>query len=174
VRVLFHGEEHHETTHHNHAGRHDAVGLAFAASPQVALAQSDPFDGMWQLNLAKSNLTGPAAGSPKSATLYNRGEGQNRRFTLVGIDVQGNPFSAVYMHIYDGQPHPTTGLPDVDASTFTRVDAHTINYSSTKAGKVVETGTMVVSQDGKTLSITAKGTDASGREYNDVFVNDKL
>jgi hypothetical protein len=148
-------------------------GLAFAAPPQVALAQSDPLDGVWQLNLAKSKLAGPYAGL-KSYTGYFRGEGQNRRATAVGIDAQGNPVSRVYMHIYDGQPHPTTGSPGVDAGTYTRVDAHTINYSLTKAGKLVVTGTMVVSQDGKTLAVTAKGTDASGREYNDVLVEDKL
>jgi hypothetical protein len=78
------------------------------------------------------------------------------------------------MHIYDGQPHPTTGATGYDASTYTRVDAHTINYSRTKAGKLVVTGTMVVSQDGKTETTTAKGTDANGREYNDVYVFDKL
>jgi hypothetical protein len=148
------------------------LGLAFAASPQVALAQSDPLDGIWQLNLAKSKITGPRAGT-KSATLYNRGEGQNRRFTLVGIDAQGNPISDVSIDIYDGQPHPTTGSQRYDASTHTQVDAHTINYSRTKAGKVVETGTGVVSQDGKTLTVTVKGTDASGREYNGVNVLDK-
>jgi hypothetical protein len=149
------------------------LGLAFAASPRVALAQSDPFDGIWQMNLAKSKITGPGAGV-KSDTLYFHGEGQNRRITEVGIDAQGNPYSVVYMLIFDGQPHPTTGSSLSDASAFTRVDAHTINYSLTKAGKLVETGTGVVSQDGKTLTFTDNGTDASGREYNDVFVNDKL
>jgi hypothetical protein len=148
------------------------LDLAFAASSLVALAQSDPLDGIWQMNLAKSKLTGPLAGL-KSLTLYLRGEGQNRRDTAVGIDAQGNPRSAVFVHIYDGQPHPTDGT-DYDASAYTRVDAHNIDYSRTKAGKLVETGTLVVSQDGKTLTNTAKITDASGREYNNVLVYDKL
>jgi len=148
------------------------LGLAFAASPQVALAQSDPLDGIWQMNLAKSNLTGPLAGW-KSMTLYFHGEGQNRRDTFVGIDAQGNPVSVLYMHIYDGQPRPTTGSSNFDASAYTRVDAHTINTSRMKAGKLVQTDTGVVSQDGKTLTVTGKGTDASGREYNDVVVLDK-
>jgi len=148
------------------------LGLALAASPQVALAQSDPLDGIWQVNLAKSKLAGPFAGW-KSMTLYLHGEGQNRRDTVVAIDAQGNPFSGVLMHIYDGQPHPSTGSPDIDASAYTRVDAHTINYSRTKAGKVVSTGTIAVSQDGKSQTITDKGTDASGREWNSVAVFDK-
>ena len=61
------------------------LGLAFAASPRVALAQSEPFDGIWQLNLSKSKITGPFAGS-KSITHYFHGEGQNRRDTLVYPD----------------------------------------------------------------------------------------
>jgi hypothetical protein len=149
------------------------LGLAFAASPQVALAQSDPLDGIWQLNLAKSKLTGGPLAGFKSITHYFHGEGQNRRDTLVGIDAQGNPWSAVFSNIYDGQPHPTTGNPAYDASTYTRVNAYTISYSRTKAGKVVVTGTAVVSQDGKTLTVTEKGTDANGREYNFVLVYDK-
>jgi hypothetical protein len=48
------------------------------------------------------------------------------------------------------------------------------NLSLTKAGKLVVTETIVVSQDGKTLTVTLKGTDVSGREYNDVLVYDKL
>jgi hypothetical protein len=147
-------------------------GLAIVALPQVALAQNDPLDGLWQVNLAKSKLAGPFAGW-KSMTLYLHGEGQSRRDTVVAIDPQGNPFSGVLMHIYDGQPHPSTGSPDFDASAYTRVDAHTINYSRTKAGKVVSTGTIAVSQDGKSQTITDRGTDASGREWNSVAVFDK-
>jgi hypothetical protein len=148
------------------------VGLAFAASPQIALAQSDPFEGIWQLNLAKSYLTGPNAGT-KSGTWYFHGEGQNRKLTVVSINAQGNPVSSVYMQFYDGQPHPQMGNPNYDANATTRVDAHTIDFSLTKAGKAVLTGALVVSQDGKTLTATGKGTGADGREYNDVLVLDK-
>jgi hypothetical protein len=77
------------------------------------------------------------------------------------------------MVTYDGQPHPVTGSTSYDTSTDTRVDAHTFNYSLTKAGTLVDAGTSVVSQDGRTLTITGKGTDASGREYNFVAVLDK-
>ena len=108
------------------------LGFASAASPLVALAQSDPLDGIWQVNLAKSKLAGPYAGW-KSITLYLHGEGQNRSDTAIAIDAQGNPRSFVLIHIYDGQPHPSTGSPDIDANAYTRIDAHTVNYSRTKA-----------------------------------------
>ena len=100
-------------------------------------------------------------------------DGQNVKDTVQMIDAQGHASTGVVIHAYDGQPHPTTGSPDYDASTYTRVDAHTINYSRTKAGKVAQTGTMVVSQDGKTATFTAQGTDASGRGWDSVQVYDK-
>jgi hypothetical protein len=145
--------------------------LSLAASPQVGFAESDPFLGVWQLNLTKSKFSpGPA---PKSLTDYTQGEGQNRKLTGASIDAEGNPHVVVFMHIYDGQPHPSTGIRDFDASIYTRVDAHTVNASRTKAGKLVQTETIVVSPDGKTKTATRTGTDADGRQINDIAVYDK-
>jgi hypothetical protein len=38
---------------------------------------------------------------------------------------------------------------------------------------VVITGTRVISRDGKVMTITAKGTDATGQTINDVAVFEK-
>jgi len=147
------------------------LGLAIAAIPQASFAQSNLEDGIWQLNLGKSKYSpGPA---PKSTTLYIRGEGQNRRLTAVTIEADGNPTTLVTMRIEDGQPHPSTGSPDFDASTYTRVDAYTLNISRTKAGKVVLTGTIVTSRDGKTNTFTSTGTHVNGQQFNDTAVYDK-
>jgi YD repeat-containing protein len=147
------------------------VGLAIATLAQSAFAQSDPFAGVWQLNLAKSKYSpGPP---PKSGTLYIHGEGQNRRDSVVAIDAQGNPTAGVLMHIYDGQPHPVTGLQAVDAAAYTRADANTLTYRYTKAGNVVSTGTITVSQDGKTLTIAGTGTNANGQATNNITLYDK-
>jgi hypothetical protein len=146
-------------------------GLAVAALPKLSFAQTDAFTGVWQLNLAKSKYSpGPPA---KSGTLYIHGEGQNRRDSAVGIDAQGNPTAAVLTHIYDGQPHPVTGLPTVDAAAYTRSDATTLNYTYSKAGNVVSIGTITVSPDGKTLTIAGKGTNANGQPTNNITVYDK-
>jgi hypothetical protein len=58
--------------------------LAIGGFPQICFAQSDPWLGLWQLNLAKSKFT-PA--SPyKSLTVYrSQVEGQNVKVTEVGI-----------------------------------------------------------------------------------------
>jgi len=128
--------------------------------------------GIFQLNLAKSKYSpGPP---PKSQTLNFQGEGPNRKVTAIGFDAQGNPLTVVFTDIVaDGKPHPVTGTPNYDASAVTRVDAYTESLSRTKVGKVVETATRAVSQDGKTVTLTLTGTDASGRQYNNVAVYEK-
>jgi hypothetical protein len=70
---------------------------------------------------------------------------------------QGNATTSVLLHIYDGQPHPTTGNPLYDASAYLRLDANTVVYSRFKGGKLVQIGTIAVSQDGKSRTNTASG-----------------
>jgi hypothetical protein len=146
------------------------LGLATAALPQVSFAQSSSLIGTWKLNLDKSKLVGP---SPRSATLTYTQDGQNIRLTAQGIDAQGNSTTTVFMHIYDGMPHPTTGSPFYDASAYTRVDENTLIVARFKAGKLVLTGSLVVSQDGKTLTGPQTGIQADGQSGDTIQVYDK-
>jgi hypothetical protein len=152
------------------------LGLAIGVFPEVGFAQSSPLIGTWRLNLDKSKFSpGPSpkfspgpSPPPRSLTLTYTQDGQNIRNTTQLIDAQGNSSSTVFLHIYDGQPHPTTGSPYYDASAYLRVGANTVIFSRSKAGKLVEIGTGVVSQDGKTFTVTT--TDEEG---TDVQVYDK-
>jgi hypothetical protein len=71
------------------------------------------------------------------------------------------------------QPHPTTGSPLFDASAYARLDTNTFVFTRMKAGKLVGVGTAVVSQDGKTWTVTQTGVDANGRPANSVAVYEK-
>ena len=147
------------------------LGLAVAALPQLGFAQSVPWLGTWQLNLAKSKFRpGPP---PRSQTLIIAQEGQNVRDTVQVIDAQGNASTGVIVHVYDGQPHPATTSPDFDATVLTRVDANTLIFNRLKAGKLIQVGTFVVSQDGKTLTIAFTGIDGKGQALNTIAVFDK-
>jgi hypothetical protein len=146
--------------------------LAVATLPERGLAQSDPLTGIWQLNVAKSKYS-PGPG-PKSQTLNIQGDGQNRKMTTIGIDAAGNAAQvAVSELVEDGKPHPVTGQAVADAITYTRVDAHTVKVTRLKDGKVVQTATWVVSQDGKTLTGNMTGTNANGREVNNITLYEK-
>jgi hypothetical protein len=148
------------------------LGLAIAGlTHEAGFAQSDPFLGTWQLNLAKSKYSpGPP---PRSSTQNIQAEGQNDKVTTTGTDPNGNPTNTVFTGVYDGMPHPPTNpSPNFDSHADTRVDAYTHIHSYTKAGKLVGTLTSVVSPDGRTMTDTVMG-NADGRQINIIAVYDK-
>ena len=142
------------------------VGVAISLSLPAFGQGVDPLVGSWKLNVEKS--TGLV---PKSMTSTWVGEGQNFTNTSEGVDDQGQPFKIVFWHIYDGMPHPTTGSPDYDTSTYTRI-GNTINAVRFRQGKTVEVGEGVI-VPGKTFTYTAEGIAANGQPYHRVLVNDR-
>jgi hypothetical protein len=140
-----------------------------AALPQAALAQSNPV-GTWNVNLAKSTYSpGPP---PRSNTQIVEAVGQGFRSTVEGIDAQGNPTKVVVMIFYDGKSYPVTGAP-YDAISFKQINESTTESIRTKAGKVVQTATNVLSADGKTMTRTITGVNEKGQQINNVVVFDK-
>jgi hypothetical protein len=151
------------------------LGLAIAALPQLGFAQSDPFLGTWQLNLAKSKYSpGPP---PRSETWTLQADGQGRRDTMTGVSAAGNPKSLTFTVVFDGLPHPI--VPPIactrcaDAYAATQIDAYTQIYSITKAGKLIEITSDVVSPDGKTATATVIQIDANGQKVFNVLVYEK-
>jgi hypothetical protein len=137
--------------------------------PSSMIAQSNM--GTWKLNLAKSTYSpGPP---PRSGTLTFEGAGQTLKDTAEGIDAEGKSTKGVYIHIYDGKPYPTTGVPGIDSTAYTRIDSNVVKFTRTNAGKVVQTGFLVVSSDGKALTVITLGSDATGREINTFAVYEK-
>ena len=134
----------------------------------MLIAQSNPQIGTWKLNLVKSKYP-----PVRSLTLNIRQDGQNMIDTVELIDIQGNTSTGVVMHVYDGLPHPATVSPDYDATVLTRVDANTLIFNRLKAGRLIQVGTFVVSQDGKTLTIASTGLDGKGQPLNTIAIFDK-
>jgi hypothetical protein len=128
----------------------------------------DPLIGTWKMNVEKSTSTLPPV---KSATLTFTGEGQNLTLTLEGVDAQSQPFKVVYQHIYDGRPHPTTGSPDYDSTTYTRI-GNTINIVRFRQAKTVDVGQAVIVPN-KTYTVTGETITANGQIVHYVLVNDR-
>jgi hypothetical protein len=144
--------------------------LSQAANPGGTAGQGvDPLIGTWKLNVEKS--TSSTGSVPKSLTTTYVGEGQNFSNTVEGVNAQGKPFKIINRHIYDGMPHPTTGTPDYDSTTYTRV-GNTINIVRFRQGKTVEVGQIVI-VPGKTYTVTAEGIAVNGQQYHYVFVEDR-
>jgi hypothetical protein len=139
----------------------------------VAFAQFESRVGTWELNLAKSTFSpGPP---PKRQTLTFQAVGPHWMALLQGIDASGtpiNPDTNNLMINFDGKDHPTPTV-DYETTAWKRIDANKYEVIRKKAGKVVLTSTNVLSKDGKTMTITTKGTDAAGQAINNVRVYDK-
>ncbi len=149
------------------------LGLALpTALPQAGLAQSNPLIGTWKTNLAKSKYSpGPP---PRSSTTTFQAVGQGLKYTAEGIDAQGNPTKTDFGVIsFDGKSYPATGNLVYDARSYKQVNASTFEATATKAGKVVQTTTWVLSADGKTRTATSTGVDAKGQQVNNVVVQEK-
>jgi hypothetical protein len=139
------------------------------AVPRFALSQTNL--GKWKLNLARSTYSpGPP---PRSQTLTFEGTGQDLKDIVEGVDAQGKPIGGVYVHIYDGKFYPTTGVPGIESTAYTRIDPNVVKFTRMSAGKIVQTGFHVVSSDGKTLTVITTGADANGREINTFAVFEK-
>ena len=143
-----------------------ALGISHLTAQAV-----DPLVGTWELNITKSTYNpGPA---PRSETRTYVVAGQEIKATSKGVAADGTPTSGQWTVNYDGKDRPITGTPEADALSLKRIDAFTGEFTQKKAGKVVATGTRVISKDGKVMTITTDGTNAKGQAVHDVEVFDK-
>jgi hypothetical protein len=149
-----------------------ALGVVLGADIGSLSAQArDPRIGTWKLNLEKSKYSpGPP---PKALTVKVEPSGQGEKVSTEGVDAQGARTATGYTANFDGKDNPLTGSPNADTVSLKRIDARTTVRTDKKGGKEVLTLTRVVSQDGKTMTVTVKGTDAQGQTVNNVIVFEK-
>ena len=138
-----------------------ALSLAVVTTSAFpSFAQSNPLLGTWKVNLEKSKYASGTA--PKEQTNTFVQDGSNIKNMGKSVDSQGIARETVLLHIYDGQPHPSTGNPLFDSSTYTKLDDHNIFWSRSKNGKQVMIGHMVMAPDGKSYTTTNITTAGKG------------
>jgi hypothetical protein len=138
---------------------------------RVSAQASDARIGTWKLNVEKSKYSpGPA---PKSVTMKVEAAGQGEKATTEGVNAAGAATKTEYTANYDGKDYPMTGSQNADKVSLKRIDARTMERTDKKGDTVVLTSTRVVSEDGKTMTVTTKGTNAQGQAVNNVTVWEK-
>ncbi|MBZ5654475.1 MAG: hypothetical protein LAO56_04255 [Acidobacteriia bacterium] len=135
--------------------------LCFAENPNM---------GTWKLNEAKSKLS---PGLPKNTTVVYEAVGDSLKATVDGVDGQGKPTHNEWTGKFDGNDYPVTGDANSDTRSLKQIDERTLELTVKKGGKVTMTGRIVVSADGKSRTLTAKGTDAAGKTVTSTSVYDK-
>jgi hypothetical protein len=95
------------------------------------------------------------------------------KVTIDGTDKDGKPTHNEWTGKYDGKDYPVTGDPNSDARSAKKIDDHTLGFNVKKGVKVITSGRIVVSADGKSRTVTASGTDAPGKKFSSTAVYDK-
>ena len=135
-------------------------------------AADDPMMGTWKLNLSKSKYSpGPP---PRSRILKLEPSGTDG-FKLIndGVQANGEKSHSEEIYVLDGKDHPLTDSQTSDMQLNRWIDAYTTETLRKKGGKTVQVIRRVVSQDGKTLTITVKGLMPAGGSVEDVRGLDK-
>ena len=138
-----------------------ALAVCIAAEAQM---------GTWKLNEAKSKF---GAGMGRNHTVVYAPAGDNVKVTVDGTDASGKPVHNEWTGKFDGKEYPVTGEAATDMRSYKRVDDRTLELTGTKGGKIMQTGTVVVSPDGKTRTVTISGTTAAGEKFSGTAVYDK-
>jgi hypothetical protein len=151
-----------------------AVLVLCLAVPGMMLAQDNPALGTWKLNAEKSKYNGIPA--PKSLTRTVAADGDSVKYSFEGTGADGAALQYGFTVKYDGKDNPVTGsgMPyGADHIAIKRIGPNKFSATLKKGGKIAGTSTSVVSKDGKTVTLTAKGTDADGKAVSSVQVYDK-
>ena len=145
----------------------------------LAIAAFDAFGadntlGTWKLNVAKSQST-PAAAVPfKSLSITREASDGGVKQTSTGERADGTAMNAGYTAKYDGKDVPVAGNPSWDTIAIKQVNANTLTEDRKKTGGPYKaTVHTVISNSGKTMTVTVKGTNADGKEFTQVSVFDK-
>src|SRR5439155_7250311 len=86
-----------------------------------------------------------------------------------GIDANGRPSHTEWSGKFDGKDYPVTGDPNSDARSYTKVNERTLTTTNKKNGKVTVTGHIVVSEDGKSRTVTFNGTTPNWKKSRNVL-----
>ena len=140
-----------------------AVGLIGVLTGVVALAQTtNQHVGMWKANVATSKVNvGPAL---KSGTTKIEPAGAGVKYTVDIALMDGTAWHWEFTANYDGKDYSVKGKsPYGDVVALTQVDARTVRITNKKGAKVLSTQVSVLSNDGKTRTVTTKGPNALGQ-----------
>ena len=142
--------------------------LSVGQGVMVAQSVSDSALGAWTLNRAKSTFSG--------AVPYRR----VMKFEVVGDAIKETTYTmstnepsvlVEYTARFDGNDYPISNSI-LSTVSLKRVDDRTVERTGKIRGQVVETETRTVSDNGKVLTVTIKGT-RNGTEYSSIQVYDK-
>jgi hypothetical protein len=147
--------------------------LVVVAAVAVLSGQGENLQvGTWNMNIAKSKFsTGTGF---KSATSRIEPVPGGVKHTVDSVYADGTTRRYEYTTTYDGKDVPVTGnSPYGNTTALTRIDATTTRTVYKNNGTVTVIQMSVVSADGKTRTVTTKGTNPAGQTVDNLSVYDR-
>lgn len=126
--------------------------------------------GTWKLVERKSEFSREA---PKNRTIVGEVQGNKVKITVDSVSSDGRMTQYTWVGKFDGTNYPVTGDPNSDFRSYTIVDDHILGFNVTKGRKVINSGRIVVSADGKSRTVTMSGIDANGHKFSSSEVYEK-
>jgi hypothetical protein len=145
------------------------VALALSLVAGASTVATNANLGTWILDQEKSKIP---AGATKNLTVVYATAGDKIKVTVDGVR-NGEKAHNEWIGKFDGKDYPITGDPDSDTRSYKKIDAHTLDLTNKKDGKVTITGRVVISADGKRRTVTVNATDASGKKTTYTSYYDK-
>jgi len=146
-----------------------SFAILFAAAA-VCVAADNVHLGTWKLDEAKSKIS---AGAPKNTTVVYEAAGDSVKVIVDGVDADGKPSHNEWTGKFDGKDYPLTGDPTADTRSYKQIDPSTLELTNKKGGKVIVSGKITVSADGKTRTVSTKGMDTNGKKVATTAVYNK-
>jgi len=136
-----------------------------------ALLASDPILGTWKLNVAKSKFSpGPA---PQSVTTTYTEDGGWVVGKTEGVTSDGKPINVETRVKADGNEYPTESPWGKGTIAIKQTDPyHWTSILKLDGGNTI-TGKGMISNDGKTRTVTSTGTNTKGEKVNTVAVSER-
>jgi hypothetical protein len=143
-----------------------AVTFPLLAAPSFA---KDPLEGKWLLNVEKSVFRGSPGPNGQLRT-YEMSDDGVEKMTATGVSSEKKPTLVKYEARYDGKDYDMTGSLGGDKISLRRIDALTTESTQKRDGKPTVVAVRKVSADGKTLTVTSKGTTPGGQVIDAVQI----
>jgi hypothetical protein len=146
------------------------VAVALVLLGGLAFGQAkDSLLGNWVLDRGNSVFDPDTTLLSRSLSFEAKDGGVS--FLQKTVQGNGNTVQIDFVAKYDSKDVPISGS-QLDTVALKRVNANTVERSGKVKGQVAETATMVVSNGGKTLTITTKGS-VDGVDYSSTQVYTK-
>lgn len=120
----------------------------------VTAAAADPLAGRWTLNLERSHYDGGAE-PRRQETFTCHADSATLKCTIESVRADGRKLVGTFTAAYDGKPHSTTGIPDVDQVTLQKLNESIADATFSFKGKPVFGYRAIRSHDGRSLTVVS-------------------